>query len=132
MTGGPQAAARPERGAPCLSLLDDGTVALRLKRRGTVPPFRTALRCGDPPSDGATHVLLHAYELIGRIAALMPRPHLNSTLYSGVLAGAAAWRPHIVPARPPPDDSGPSSDPAADRSDDEPAHWEQDELDWAA
>ena len=42
--------------------------------------------------------------MLGRIAALMPRPHRNSTLYSGVLAANAAWRPHVVPP-PPPDDS---------------------------
>ena len=61
-----------------LSLLNDGTVALRLKR-----PRR---------SDGATHVLLHHFELIDRLAALIPRPCLNSTLYGGVLPANAAWR----------------------------------------
>lgn len=190
--------ARPPISNDRLSLLDDGTVALRLKRPRA--------------SDGATHVLLHPFELLSRICALMPRPHLNSTLYSGVLAANASWRPHVVPppppgedhrpcpanptrrrrrlpwdellyrvfgvdslrcddcggryehvadirdpevaaailralglpdtplpilpARPPPGDTDashdPTTDPEADRSDDEPADWEHDEIGWAA
>ncbi len=88
--------ARPPVANDRLSLLDDDTVALRLKR-----PRR---------SDGATHVLLHPFELLGRLSALVPRPFVNSTLYSGVLAGAAAWRAEVVPP-PPLHDTPPADSP---------------------
>ena len=39
-------------------------------------------------------------ELIGRIAALVPRPYTNAVIYSGVLSARSAWRADVVPGRP--------------------------------
>ena len=67
--------------------LDEDTIAIRFKR---------------PRRDGVTHVLLAPAELIGRMAALVPRPFTNSIIYSGVLSARSAWRADVVPGRPSP------------------------------
>jgi len=74
---------RPPVSNDRLDLLDDGRVALRLKR-----PF----------SDGTSYFLFEPNEFLGRLAALVPRPHGNSRIYYGVLASHHAWRNQIVPA----------------------------------
>jgi hypothetical protein len=65
--------------------LDEDTIAIRFKR---------------PRRGGVTHVLLAPAELIGRMAALVPRPFTNSIIYSGVLSARSAWRADVVPGRP--------------------------------
>ena len=66
-----------------LTLLDDGRVALRLKR-----PF----------ADGTSVILLDPLELLGRLAVLVPRPQCNGRIYYGVLAAHHGWRAAIVPS----------------------------------
>jgi hypothetical protein len=76
-------AARPPLSNERLSLLPDGRLLYRLKRRW---------------SDGTTHVIYEPMELMERLAALVPPPRFNVTRYFGVLAPAATFRPWIVPA----------------------------------
>jgi len=75
--------ARPPLSDDRLTLLDDGHIALRLKK-----PF----------SDGTTHFVFEPLELLAKLAALVPPPHKNERLYYGVLAGHHAWRQDVVPA----------------------------------
>ena len=42
------------------------------------------------------HVIYEPLDLIAKLAALIPRPHKNLTLYHGVLAANAAWRKRVV------------------------------------
>ena len=49
-----------------------------------------------PWSDGTTHLVFDPPELLERLAALVPRPRVNLTLYHGVLAPRAAWRARVV------------------------------------
>ena len=75
-------AARPPLSNERLSLLPDGRLLYRLKRRW---------------SDGTTHVIYEPMELMERLAALVPPPRFNITRYFGVLAPASTFRPLIVP-----------------------------------
>jgi len=75
-------AARPPLSNERLSLLPDGRLLYRLKRRW---------------SDGTTHVIYEPMELMERLAALVPPPRFNVTRYFGVLAPAATFRSWIVP-----------------------------------
>jgi len=75
-------AGRPPMATERLSVLGDGRLLYRLKRRWR---------------DGTTHVIYEPLELIERLAALVPPPRLNRTRYSGVLVPTAAFRPLIVP-----------------------------------
>jgi hypothetical protein len=75
-------AARPPLSTERLSLLPDGRLLYRLKRRW---------------SDGTTHVIYEPMELMERLAALVPPPRFNMTRFYGVLAPAATFRPFIVP-----------------------------------
>ena len=75
-------AARPPLSFDRLSLLPDGRLLYRLRRRW---------------SDGTTHVIYEPMELLERLAALVPPPRFNITRFYGVLAPAAAFRPLIVP-----------------------------------
>ena len=79
-------AARPPVSSERLSLLPDGRLLYRLKRRW---------------SDGTTHVIYEPMELMERLAALVPPPRFNVTRYYGVLAPAAAFRRWIVPKKEP-------------------------------
>ena len=74
-------AARPPLSNERLSLLPDGRLLYKLKRRW---------------SDGTPHVIYEPMELIERLAALVPPPRFNITRYYGVLAPAATFRPTIV------------------------------------
>ncbi len=49
-------------------------------------------------SDGTTHIVLSAHELIEKLAALVPPPRAHLIRYHGVLAPNAADRAQIVPA----------------------------------
>ncbi len=40
---------------------------------------------------------LSPLELVEKLAAIVPPPRSNQTLYAGVLAGNAAWRSEVVP-----------------------------------
>ena len=80
--------------------LDEDTIAIRFKR---------------PRRDGATHILLAPAELIGRMAALVPRPFTNSIIYSGVLSARSAWRADVVPGRPAPTSDSPQGRPCPSR-----------------
>jgi hypothetical protein len=78
-------ACRPPVAADRLSVLPDGRLLYRLKRRWR---------------DGTTHVIFEPLELIEKLAALVPAPRFNLVRYSGVLAPSAAWRPLVIPAEP--------------------------------
>jgi hypothetical protein len=82
-------AARPPVAAERLSVLPDGRLLYRLKRRWR---------------DGTTHVIFEPPELIEKLAALVPAPRFNLIRYNGVLAPSASWRPHVIPASPEPSD----------------------------
>jgi hypothetical protein len=73
---------RPPLSTERLSLLTDGRLCYKLKRRW---------------SDGTTHVIYEPMELMERLAALVPPPRFNITRYYGVLAPAATFRPSVVP-----------------------------------
>ena len=75
-------AGRPPLATERLSLLPDGRLLYRLKRRWR---------------DGTTHVIYEPLELMERLAALVPPPRFNVTRYYGVLAPAAAFRSQIIP-----------------------------------
>jgi hypothetical protein len=73
--------ARPALSHDRLQLLDGGRLRLMLKT---------------PRFDGTTHLILTADELIERLVALVPRPHKNLILYTGVLAPNAKWRARVA------------------------------------
>jgi len=75
--------ARPPLSDERLSQLEDGRVALRLKK---------AWR------DGTTHVAFTPHEFMAKLTALVPRPRANLVRYHGVFAPAAGDRRRIVPA----------------------------------
>jgi hypothetical protein len=75
-------AGRPALAAERLSLLGDGRLLYRLKRRWR---------------DGTTHMVYEPLEMIERLAALVPPPKFNRIRYSGVLAPTATFRPMVVP-----------------------------------
>jgi hypothetical protein len=75
-------AARPPLSTERLSLLPDGRLLYRLKRRWR---------------DGTKHVIYEPMELMERLAALVPPPRFNTTRFYGVLAPAATFRSSIVP-----------------------------------
>jgi len=74
-------AARPPLAIERLSLLPDGRLLYRLKRRWR---------------NGTTHVIFEPLELVEKLAVLVPRPRFNLVTYHGVLAPAA--EPHVVPS----------------------------------
>ena len=78
-------ACRPPVAAERLSVLPDGRLLYRLKRRWR---------------DGTTHVIFEQLELIEKLAALVPAPRFNLVRYSGVLAPSASWRRYVIPAEP--------------------------------
>ncbi len=80
---------RPALSHDRFSRTTDGKIAYALKR---------------PYSDGTTHVVFTPFELIEKLAALIPRPQKNTVRYHGVFAPNHSWRRHIVP-------SGDESDP---------------------
>jgi len=74
--------ARPALSDDRLTLLDDGQIALKLKRQW---------------ADGTTAIVLPPEELLCRLAALVSRPFENGLVYFGVLAGNAKLRAAVVP-----------------------------------
>ena len=77
-------AGRPPVATARLSLLPDGRLLYRLKRRWR---------------DGTSHVIFEPLELVEELAALVPPPRFNLVRYGGVLAPGARWRPLVIPAR---------------------------------
>jgi hypothetical protein len=75
-------AGRPPLAAERLSLLPDGRLLYRLKRRWR---------------DGTTHVIYEPLELMERLAALVHPPRFNITRYYGMFAPAARLRPRLIP-----------------------------------
>jgi hypothetical protein len=71
---------RPPLAQERLQLTDDGGVLMRLR---------------SPWSDGTTHLLFDAVELLEKLAAITPRPRINLLVYHGLLAPRARWR-HLV------------------------------------
>ena len=74
-------AGRPPLATERLSLLPDGRLLYRLKRRWR---------------DGTTHVIFEPGELVEKLAALVPPPRFNLVRYHGILAPSAAWRQLVV------------------------------------
>ena len=75
-------AGRPPVATECLSVLPDGRLLYRLKRRWR---------------DGTTHVILEPLELVEKLAALVPPPRFNKIL---VCLGLPSRAPPTAPAIP--------------------------------
>ena len=75
-------AGRPPLATERLSLLPDGRLLYRLKRRWR---------------DGTSHVIFSPLELVEKLAALVPPPRFNLVRYSGILAPSAACRSLVIP-----------------------------------
>jgi len=65
-------------------------------RMRKLPDGRIALNLKTKWRNGATHVVFDPVDLIGKIAAIIPRPHINLIIYHGVLAPRAKWRKRAV------------------------------------
>jgi hypothetical protein len=76
---------RPPLALDRLKILGQDLVAIELKR---------------PWSNGTTHVSMSVRTFFTRLAALVPRPRANTTLYYGVLASHAKHRRAVVPEPP--------------------------------
>ena len=74
--------ARPPLALDRLAELGDGRLAYRLKT-----PWR----------DGTTHVVMERWELLERLAPLIPPPRSHQVRYHGVLAPCASGRDRVVP-----------------------------------
>ncbi len=72
---------RPPVAQDRLRLTGDGRIRLRLKT---------------PWADGTRHLLFEPVEFLEKLAALIPRSHVNLVLYHGVLASHSRWRPRVV------------------------------------
>src|SRR5437867_2935705 len=84
-------AGRPPVAIERLSLLPDGRLLYRLKRRWR---------------NGTTHVIFEPLELIEKLAALVPRPRFNLVQVSWCTCSAAEWGPYVVPSAALPDSLG--------------------------
>jgi len=73
---------RPPLSLKRLSELEDGRLCLRLKRAW---------------DDGTSFFLFRPEQLLGRLAAIVPRPSCHLVHYFGILAPHAKWRPWVVP-----------------------------------
>jgi hypothetical protein len=79
-------AGRPPLATGRLSLLPDGRLPYRLKRRW---------------HDGTSHIIFEPLELIEKLAALVPPAPIQSRpILCGVLAPSAAWRSFVIPSEP--------------------------------
>jgi hypothetical protein len=66
--------------------------ALALGRLERLPDGRVRLGLKRAWSDGTTGIELSALEFVEKLAAIIPPPRANQTLYAGVLAGNASER----------------------------------------
>jgi hypothetical protein len=92
---------RPPLATGRLSLLGDGRLLYRLKRRWR---------------DGTTHVVFEPMELLEKLAALVPPPRIHQVRYHGILGPAAQRRASVVPAPPAPGPGGSGPTGKPDRS----------------
>jgi hypothetical protein len=74
--------ARPAVALERLSQNSHGQVIYKLKK---------------PYDDGTTHIVLTPLELLERLAAIVPRPRVHLTRFSGVFGPHYKWRALIVP-----------------------------------
>ena len=72
---------RPPLGQERLEILPDGQICCTLAR---------------PWSDGTQALLFTPIEFLEKLAALVPRPHVNLLIYHGLLASHARARPYAV------------------------------------
>ncbi len=75
---------RPVIAEQRLSLASNGNVIVALKT---------------PYDDGTSHVVLSPMELMGRLAALVPKPRVNLTRFHGVFSPRSRLRGHVVPRK---------------------------------
>ena len=77
-------------------------LALSRIERLTGADGRTVVRIGMKRmySDGTHAIELTPQGLAEKLAALIPHPRVNQIIYSGILAGNAAWRGEVVPKVP--------------------------------
>lgn len=76
---------RPPLARTRLEEQPDGTLLLRLKQAW---------------SDGTSSLSFTPFELLEKLAAIIPRPRKNLAFYHGVLGARSAWRTEVVPAPP--------------------------------
>jgi hypothetical protein len=88
---------RPRLEALCRYVLRPPIALDRLK---TLGPDLVALELKRPWPGGATHVSMSVRTFLTRLAALVPRPRTNTTLYYGVLASHAKHRRAVIPEPP--------------------------------
>ena len=72
---------RPPLSHERIARLSNGSIRLTLKT---------------PWSDGTSHMDFEPLEFIGRLTALIPRPHKNLVVYHGVLAARSSWRRRVI------------------------------------
>ena len=73
---------------------------LAQERLTVLPDHRVRLTLKRPWSDGTYALDMDALALLARLASAVPPPKQHQTIYSGVLAAAAHWRPLIIPPAP--------------------------------
>ena len=98
----------------------------RLER---LPEGRIRLALKTPWHDGTRHLLFEPLELIGRLTALIPRPHKNLLVYHGVLAPRSKWRGRVVAYRRPAKSSETTEDAASSEPEPRARHHNRE---WAA
>jgi hypothetical protein len=73
---------------------------LALGRLERLPDGRVRVGMKRVFSDGTGAIDLTPLEFVAKLAAIIPPPRANQVVYSGILAGNAAWRPEVVPKVP--------------------------------
>ena len=72
-----------------------------LDRLEVQPDGRLSYKLKTQWRDGTTHILMERYELLERLAPLIPPPRAHQTRYHGVLAPCAGARDSVVPGATP-------------------------------
>jgi len=103
---------RPAIAKDRLTLLDDGRILVELKNKW---------------ADGTTHLLYEPIEFLEKIAAIIPRPHINLVIYNGVLAPNAKLRKQVV-AYGRETDSEPENEDNQDKEESKPRHYKWADL----
>ena len=90
---------------------------LAQERLTVLPDHRVRLTLKRPWSDGTYALDMDALALLARLASAVPPPKQHQTIYSGVLAASAHWRPLVIPPAPAdPSASGASAPPVPPES----------------